>query len=104
MTDVFTWFEIAYPKRAGFKEPTTSREAAHAVEATGRAARLRNAVLAYFKDGRQATADEVAEALRENVLSIRPRVAELKAAGLIVETGERRASSGGRSSHVWRQA
>ena len=98
--DLFQYAD-AYPKRAGFKEGTTSREAANAVEATGRAARLRDDVLNYFKAGRQATADEVAEALSENVLSVRPRVAELKASGLIVETGARRKSSTGRSSHVW---
>lgn len=96
-------FADTYPKRAGWKEATTSKEAAVAIERTGRAARLRDAVLAYFKAGKRGTADQVAEALCESVLSIRPRVAELKAAGLIVETGERRASSGGRSSHVWRQ-
>lgn len=101
MMDLFQYADT-YPKRAGYKEATTSKEAANAVEATGRAARLRDDVLAYFKAGRQATADEVAEALSENVLSVRPRVAELKAAGLIVETGVRRKSSTGRSSHVWR--
>lgn len=99
--DLFQYADT-YPRRAGYKEATTSREAANGIEATGRAARLRDDVLAYFKAGRQATADEVAEALEESVLSIRPRVAELKAAGLIVETGVRRRSSTGRSSHVWR--
>lgn len=99
--DLFQYADT-YPKRAGYKEANTSKEAAQAVEATGRAARLRDDVLAYFQAGRQATADEVAEALEESVLSIRPRVAELKAAGLIVETGVRRRSSTSRSSHVWR--
>jgi predicted ArsR family transcriptional regulator len=101
MTDLFRW-SASYPERAGYREPSTSREAARAIEATGRAATLRADVLAYFKAGRQATADEVAEALHESVLSIRPRVAELKASGQIVETGLRRKSSTGRSSHVWR--
>jgi predicted ArsR family transcriptional regulator len=101
--DLFTYADT-YPRRAGWKEATTSREAAQAVEATGRAARLRDDVLAYYRAGRQATADEVAEALHESVLSIRPRVAELKASGQLVETGLRRKSSAGRSSHVWRLA
>ena len=103
MTDLFTW-GIHYPKRAGFKEPTTSKDAANAIEAKGRAATLREAVLAFYKAGREATADEVAEAMGESPLSIRPRVAELKAAGKLIETGQRRKSSTGRSSHVWRAA
>lgn len=103
MTDLFTWGET-YPQRAGWKETTTSKEAALAIEAKGRAATLRDAVLAFFKAGKEATADEVADAMGENPLSIRPRVAELKAAGLLIQTGARRKSSTGRSSHVWKAA
>lgn len=101
--DLFTWRET-YPQRAGWKESTTSKEAATAVEKTGRAATLREAVLAFYQAGREATADEVAEALGESPLSVRPRVAELKAMGKLVQTGLRRQSSTGRSSHVWRAA
>lgn len=103
MTDLFTWRET-YPKHAGWKDSTTSRDAAIAIEKTGRAATLREDVLAYFRTGRDATADEVAEALKESPLSVRPRVAELKASGLLIETGIRRKSSTGRSSHVWKAA
>ena len=99
----FSWGNF-YPRHAGWKDETTSKEAAVAVEKTGRAATLREDVLSYFRTGAQATADEVAETLKENPLSIRPRVAELKAAGLLVETGIRRKSSTGRSSHVWKAA
>jgi len=101
MTDTLT---DTYPHRAGFKEPTTSKEAAKAIDAKGRAATLRDAVLAFFQGGRNATADEVAEALKESPLSVRPRVAELKAAGKVIETGLRHKSSAGRPSHVWRAA
>lgn len=101
--DLFTWQEI-YPRHAGWKDQTTSKDAAVAIEKTGRAATLRQDVLAFYQQGREATADEVAEAMKESPLSIRPRVAELKAAGLIIETGIRRKSSVGRSSHVWRAA
>ena len=103
MTDLFTWSDT-YPKRAGWKEETTSKDAAVAIEAKGRAATLRDAVLAFFQSGRNATADEVAEVLKESPLSVRPRVAELKAAGKVIETGLRRKSSTGRTSHVWRAA
>lgn len=101
--DLFTWRE-SYPRHAGWKDQTTSKDAAIAIEKTGRAATLREDVLAYYRTGAEATADEVADAMKESPLSIRPRVAELKAAGLLIETGIRRKSSTGRSSHVWKAA
>lgn len=94
----------AYPFRAGAKEETTSRAAAIAIESSGRAANLRERVKAFFEAGHAATADEVARILKEPVLSIRPRVAELNKQGFIIQTGIRRASSEGRASHVWRAA
>ena len=94
-----------YPQAAGFKENTTSREAAEAIEKHGRAARLRDDVAAYYRAGNKATADECAAALNENHLSLRPRVSELHARGFLKPTGERRASlAGGRQSHVWEWA
>ena len=94
-----------FPMSAGFKENTTSREAAEAIEKHGRAARLRDDVAAYYRAGHKATADECAAALNENPLSLRPRVSELHARGLLKPTGERRASlAGGRQSHVWEWA
>ena len=100
-----------YPEIAGYTEPTTSRDAATAIESSGRAKALRERVLAVFKKDVSEwpflsglTADEVAEWLCESILSIRPRVAELHKQGLIEPTGERRKSSGGRPSHVWRLA
>lgn len=95
---------LRYPTVAGSKENTTSREAAEAIEAEGRAAHLREKVRQWFADGNVGTADECAEALNENILSIRPRVSELRLRGFLIETGERRPSSSGRSSHVWRKA
>jgi predicted ArsR family transcriptional regulator len=95
---------LTYPTVAGFKEATTSREAAEAIEAEGRAGRLREAVKRWFADGNQGTADECAAALGESILAIRPRVSELRNRGFLIETGERRQSSGGRMSHVWARA
>ncbi|HLO78171.1 MAG TPA: hypothetical protein VK196_17080 [Magnetospirillum sp.] len=93
-----------YPRAAGAKEETTSRDAARAIEASGRAPTLREAVALHFKAGHASTADEVAKALREEPWTIRPRVTELYKQGLIVRTGERRLSMGGRPSHVYRVA
>lgn len=102
-SDLFELFVApTYPTAAGAKEETTSREAANEIEKTGRAALLRHKVARWFRRGRKGTADEVAAALKEDILSIRPRVSELHMRGKIEHTGERRKSSHGRSSHVWR--
>jgi len=94
-----------YPNSPGFKEGTTSREAAEALVASGRYATVFDAVHAWFKAGNTGTADECAVALGENALSVRPRCSQLATKGLIRPTGERRASlAGGRQSHVWEWA
>lgn len=97
-------YDPRYPARAGFKEATTSRDAADAIEAAGRAARLRNAVFSLYRSGFTGTADEAAHQLAEDILSIRPRVAELHKQGLLEPTGERRKADGGRAAHCWRFA
>jgi hypothetical protein len=93
-----------FPYAAGFRDRTTSKDAAEKIEASGRAQTLRDRVWAFFEAGGQATADELATKLNEPFRAIQPRVSELKAKGLIVPTGERRKGSGGGSAHVWRKA
>ena len=85
-----------YPDAAGYKEPTTSAEAAATVDA----ATLRGKVLDVLKHG-PLTADECASWLGESILSIRPRLSELRALGLIRDTGERRENLSGKSAIVW---
>jgi predicted transcriptional regulator len=89
---------------AGYKELTTSKSAAEAIERSGRAWALRKKVIEVFNTGKTGTADEIAEILGESILSIRPRCSELYALGLIEQTGIRRPSSGGKMSHVWKKA
>lgn len=48
-----------------------------------------------------STADEVAKALKESVLLIRPRIAELRRQGKIRDTGNRRKNESGKSAAVW---
>ena len=48
------------------------------------------------------TADEVAERLGESVLSIRPRITELKRMGRIEDTGLRRTNESGHRAAVMR--
>ena len=94
----------SYPHTAGYREPTTSKDAAETIEASGRAQTLRDRVLAHFDAGHQSTADEVALALNEPFRAVQPRCSELRAKGFIKPTGIRRIGSGGGSSHVWSRA
>lgn len=88
-----------YPDRAGFKAAGTSQDAANAIEGSGRAARLRDAVLNWY-GANTGTPDECAAALGESILSIRPRCSELLTKGRLMRTGERRKSSEGASQAV----
>lgn len=93
-----------YPASPGFKENTTSRDAARAISA--KAPTLRNRVLAAIKDAGPAglTADEAADKLGETVHAVRPRLTELgpKHANLIESTGMRRPNASGLMAKVWR--
>ena len=71
------------PERPEFQRAFgSSQEAAR--QAVGSAARLRRAVLAELRI-RPGTADEIAARLRRSVLSIRPRVSELRAMKEIID-------------------
>ncbi len=94
-----------YPGRAGHKATDTSAEAATVIEDSGRAAILRQKVLALYRtEGVALTADECASFLRESVLAIRPRVSELGKQFLIKDSGERRQNESGRNAIVWVKA
>lgn len=96
MNDLFS-----YPDSPGFKEATTSAEAAASMEKAAPVLRdkCRRALL--FGP---ATADEVATRLGLSVLAVRPRFTELQRFGVIAETGERRPNESGRSAKVWKLA
>ena len=51
----------------------------------------------------ELTADEVAERLGQSVLSVRPRISELKAKGKIEATAKRRCNVSGKRAVVWRK-
>lgn len=88
-----------YPSAPGYKIAGTSKDAAHAI--APRANTLRAAVLRRLLRS-PATADECATSLAESVLSIRPRLSELREAAAIEDTGERRKNQSGRPAAVWR--
>jgi predicted ArsR family transcriptional regulator len=88
-----------YHDLPGYKELTTSKAAAESVAGGSAAARAR--VFRIIARS-PATADEVAAALGLSVLYVRPRVSELREAGQIVPSGDRRPNDSGRMAAVWR--
>jgi predicted ArsR family transcriptional regulator len=92
--------ELIYPDAPGFKAAGPSQQAAEAMGST--ANKMRAAVLgqlATYPDG--ATADEVAKDLNLSVLSVRPRVSELRRTGKIQQTTARRKNDSGMTATVW---
>lgn len=86
-----------YPDTPGHQPPDTSREAA---PTASEAKRLRNRVLDYLKHNGPKTADECADALNLSVLSVKPRLTELKRKGHIADTGARRKNASGKNAAV----
>jgi glycerol dehydrogenase-like iron-containing ADH family enzyme len=84
----------------GSKGGGASREAAELI--TSRAALLRSHITDFMANGYFLTADEIANQMRESVLSIRPRVSELVKAGVLIKTAERRKNASGANAHVLR--
>lgn len=90
--DLFT-----YPAAAGFKGAETSFEAARSIDAKT----LQRLVLAQLYV-RPMTADEIADRLGIDKLSIRPRCSELKAQGKLTDSGIRRENASGKRAIVYR--
>lgn len=94
-----------YPTMPGFKESTTSKEAAAAMAPS--AGKIREQVLRQIV-ARPMTADEVGDVLDIDKGVSRPRVSELRKDGLVTpllkEGGaqERRPTESGKSAIVWR--
>lgn len=85
----------------GWKGTDTSHAAAEA--AAPAAPILRTRVMEVMRrTSRALTADEIAARIDVHFLSVRPRVAELHAAGRLVDSGERRIGRFGRPQIAWR--
>lgn len=78
MSDLFT---MTYPSTPGWKEPTTSRDAAKRLEQKACIARDQARILYALR--RQATCKELAELLKLDINYVRPRCTELKDDGLL---------------------
>jgi predicted HTH transcriptional regulator len=95
MNDLFS----AYPDTPGYKRSGTSQDAAEAIK--DRAPSLQAQVLELLKDA-ALTADECATLLGKKEFSIRPRLSQAKAKGLIFDTGKTRKNTSGADAIVWK--
>lgn len=91
-----------YPDHPGFKVTGTSQDAAIAIAAHAKTVRAKVWACIQSKPN-GVTADEIAEALHLSVLTVRPRVSELRRQGLIEPTGERFCNSSGMTANAWRE-
>lgn len=100
--DLFDWNPPKYPDEPGYKEVTTSKDAAEKMKPL--ASGLRALVLAELKEvyPRTLTADQLATRLKKTVLAIRPRVTELYKTGLIERYGPRGKNVSGMTAHALR--
>ena len=89
-----------YPTAPGFKTTTPETSALAAAQIAARSGDLRGGVLLILKN-KNCTADEVADQLGESVLSVRPRLSELRAMGKIIPTPYRHKNASGHSAVVW---
>jgi hypothetical protein len=98
--DLFSWPPPpSYPDVPGAYPVDTAIEAAEHIE--GRAHTLRGLCLDVLRRHPEGlTADEVAHEMGESVLSIRPRLSELKLTGKIADSGTRRLNRSGRRAAV----
>jgi hypothetical protein len=90
---------VRYPEVPGSKEKGgTSEQAAREMESV--AGRLRKGVLRTLGTLGSATPDEIAEAMGESVLSIRPRCSELVRMGSVRKMAQRRLNRSGKAASV----
>lgn len=92
---------LTYPNYPGAKVDGPSRDAADNI--AEHAMTLRDRVDALFDAGEDLTADECAERLNEDILSVRPRVSELRRKGRIEDAGKRRCNKSGMTATAWRR-
>ena len=92
--------DLKYPMIPGAKTDGPSQDAADYM--TPKVDNVREKVLNCFTQYENLTADEAAQKLQIDRLTIRPRVSELVKMGKLTDTGDRRAKSSGRNATVWK--
>lgn len=99
--DVLVATKGVMPSTAGYKNKTTSKEAAKKVQP--RLAGLRATVYGHIRDmgATGATGTEISEALSILPYTAKPRCTELRDGGLIKDSGQTRKNPQGSSEIVW---
>jgi len=93
--------EMTYPNEPAVGRTDTSAQAAEAISAVS--GRLRRLVLGAIRNAGQRglTTNEAADLLNIGRDSIQPRTSELRALGLIWDSGHRRPNKNGKAAIVW---
>jgi predicted HTH transcriptional regulator len=99
MNEIQPSLNFKYPNRPGYRNRSTSEDAADAI--APQAESLRNKCYRMLQ-AKPMTADECAEMLGESPFTIRPRITELAKQNKIVDSGERRVNRSMRKAIVWR--
>ena len=90
----------SYPEAPGYKNESTSKAAAESIKP--RTKKLEERVLDVIRSFPFGCSPErVCEELEENILSVRPRFSQLKAKGLIEDSGRRDRTLCGKQSIIW---
>lgn len=84
MTSLFEYAD-SYPANPGWKEPTTSRDAAESMKPT--VAYLREKCLRALRERGPLTADQIADVIGETPFSVRPRCSPWVRYGTSVSAG-----------------
>jgi len=88
-----------YPREPGYQKRDTSFRAAR--KARGRKLETHTRIVRLLR-AESLTADEIAHLLGEDILYIRPRVAELAELAQVEDSNIRRFNKSGKSAIVWR--
>lgn len=92
-----------YPHEPGYHRSAPETSLFAAVEVADRARTVRGRVLRAFREVGDFTAHELARYLGEDHLTVFPRISELRAQGLVEDSGERRVNRhSGKRAAVWR--
>lgn len=89
-----------YPDAPGWRESTTSKEAAERIADSAIPLRKRVFNLIAETPGGLAV-HEIADLLGRSVAAVQPRVSELRRLGEIKPSGQRRVNQSGMSAHHW---
>lgn len=93
---------MRYPHTPGCKVAGTSEDAGEAI--ADHAETVRDRILAFLTahHPNSFTADQIAAQLDQSILTVRPRVSELRRTNLIEPTAERRTNASGMRAICWR--